>query len=55
MKSENQIRCTCGKLIATEKDGHILIKCRGCGHIVDVTEIVEKMQKEKVLKVLKKS
>ena len=48
--SERIIKCSCGKLLASEKDGHIFIKCRGCKQIVDITDIVEKMNRKKVLK-----
>lgn len=27
---EREIRCTCGKLLAVERDGKLYLKCRGC-------------------------
>lgn len=34
---EKEIKCTCGKLLAIERDGKIFLKCRGCKHEIEVT------------------
>lgn len=34
--SEIPIHCSCGKLIAKERDGKIYVMCRGCKHEVEI-------------------
>lgn len=31
---DKKVSCSCGKLIAVERDGKIYVKCRGCKHEV---------------------
>jgi hypothetical protein len=34
--TDKQIKCSCGKLIAIERDGKIYIKCKGCKHEIEI-------------------
>lgn len=42
---DKKVNCSCGKLIAVERDGKIYIKCRGCKHEVLVPLITDKKPK----------
>jgi hypothetical protein len=39
---ETPVKCSCGKLIAVERDGKIYIKCKGCKHEVEIPLIHKK-------------
>lgn len=36
INTDKQIKCSCGKLIAIERDGKIYIKCKGCKHEIEI-------------------
>lgn len=35
-KKGREIRCSCGKLIAIERQGKVFIKCKGCKQEVEI-------------------
>jgi len=43
-----EVRCHCYKLIAKRREGKICVKCRGCGHEVEVATEKEHISSEEI-------